>query len=98
MAFVPFDVADDEEIEQPIVVVVEPGRGYRPLTILRKRQFLERAVAAIPEQMIRADAGDKEIRPAVVVEIGGGDAHRVAPRFDAGLRGDIGKRAVPVVA
>src|SRR4051794_9318933 len=42
--FVPFHVAHDKEIEQAIVIVVEPGCGYSPLSVLRKRQFLEGAV------------------------------------------------------
>ena len=41
------------------------------------------------------DAGDEEVDVAVVVEVGGGDAHGVADTGDTGARGDVRKRPPP---
>ena len=57
------------------------------------------ALAAVHEQeVLHGVVGDEQIHQAVVVDVGGDDAERLAERvLDVGALADLGERAVAVV-
>src|SRR5262249_42320385 len=57
----------------------------------------ERSVAVVAVEDLVAVVGDEQIGVAVVVVVAGADALAPAAAGDAGLRGDVGERAVAVV-
>ena len=75
--------------------MLNAARPPRPLVA---RDVDERALAGVPEQPVLSDAGDEEIREAVVVEVADGDAHAVELDVEAGAARHVGERAVAVVA
>ena len=54
--------------------------------------------ADVSEQVIGADRGDEQVDPAVVVVVGGGDAHPVQVDGETGGGRYVGKSPVAVVA
>ena len=58
---------------------------------------LEPAVAHVAEQMVALHARDEQVDAAIVVEIAGGRAGRVALRLDPRPLGHIGERQAAVV-
>ena len=82
----PVEVVGDEEIEVTVPIVVEPRRRDRPELPPagdagdpgRLSDVLEGPVAAVVVQDVAVHARDVEVRPAVVVVVGGRGAHRVA--------------------
>ena len=95
------DVAGDVEIEQAVSVVVAPGRAGRPVAERYAgcfRNISEGSVVIVVVEAVLAVVAHIDVRPAVVVVVGDADAVAPAVIGDAGLRGDIGKRAVVVVA
>jgi hypothetical protein len=103
----PMAVVDYKEIEQPVVVVVEPTRADRPhLLIVGVRpsdtgsgsDVRECAVAVVAKELVAGDVGDEDVGVAVVVEVSNGDAHPVARSSDSRFFCDVGECAVVVVA
>ena len=89
------DVVADVEVEPAVAVVVDEGgrdaeAGGRAQTALGRR-LPERAVAAVQVERVRAEVGQEEIRPAVVVHVPGGHAEPVAVRLDPARRGHVGE-------
>ncbi len=102
----PLAVVRDEQIEQAVVVVVQPGRGGGPHLLAAQGRALhpgfvgdvgEGAVAIVVQQLVAGDVRHEEIGPAVVVVIAHGDAHPVALACHPGSVGDVGEGQVPVV-
>ena len=100
------EVVDDQEVEQAIVVVIEPAGGDAPGfadggdvpgDMGLDGDVGEGAVAIVVEELVVIDAGDVEVDESVVVVVSGGDAHGVAEAGEAGLRGDVGEGSVAVV-
>ena len=97
----PPQVVDDEEIEEAVVVVVQPARGDGPFAAGdagARRHVVESAVAAIAQQLVASHAGNEQIDVAVVVVVGGRDAHRVADAGHACLVSHVRETHVPLVA
>ncbi len=104
----PLQVVDDEQIEQAVVVHVDPDGGNRPkwailgIDPLVEAGLLchvgERAVAVVVIERVAVDAGDKDIRVAIVVVIADSNANVEAGSFEAGLFCYVGEVAVAVVA
>lgn len=102
----PEGVIGDYEVEQAIVVVVEPGSAYAE----RVRGFVvdagllghvsKSAIAVVVVKRVLAGVGDEKVGAAVIIVIAGGDAEAEAefdPR-EAGFFGDIIERAVASVS
>ena len=90
----PDAVVDDEEIQVPVPVVVEPPRAHRPdLPAPGKLaghpggggHVLEAPVAPVPVEDVPVDPRHVQVGPPVVVEIACGRTHRVPGAGDAGL-------------
>src|SRR5208337_3112638 len=96
-----------KKVEQPIVVVIEPPRGYRPcLAELGDEtadsrllgHIREGSVPIVMEKLVAVDAGHVEIDKSIIVVVAGGHSHRIADALQAGFFGYIGEGSVPVVA
>ncbi len=98
----PAHVVADEQIEMTVVVDVDPDRRRaEPLPSAepaRARRVDERALARVPKQPVLPHTRDEQIGEAVVVEIADGHAHAVHLDVETRARGDVGERAVAVVA
>ena len=98
----PLHVVADEQIEQAVAIEVEPERRraecLAPAEAARLGDVDECALAGVAEQTVLADAGDEDVGKAVVVVVADGDAHAVHLDVEAGAAGDIGERAVAIVA
>lgn len=100
---IPGDVMADEEVEQAVVVDVDPGGARAPVGARRLEargsgDVGKSAATQVLEEALAADAGDEEIRPAVVVVVAAGHAHPVKVRVEAAACGDIRKLAGTVVS
>jgi hypothetical protein len=62
------------------------------------RNIHERAPAGVFKQPALPHAGDEQVWKPIVVEISGGHAHAVHLHIQSGAAGDIGERAVAVIA
>ena len=97
-------VVADIKVEVAVAVQVGEGRRGRPVAIATQsglhRHVVEPPIAFIAIQCVRVPARDKEIRPAVIVEVTDRDSVPVTPRKrgDARAFGRIFERAVTAVA
>src|SRR5687768_15793671 len=85
----PAKIIYDEQIEQSVIVKIDPGRTDGPLTgfdLRLGRDIFECAIAAIPVQRTTADTCHKQIHMAIVIEISGGGAHRIPCSLNMGRR------------
>ena len=76
----PVEVAGDEQVELPVVVVIEEARACAPATALDAcaiRHVGKRSVAHVPVQGVAAEIGHIDILQAVVVVVTHGRAHPV---------------------
>jgi hypothetical protein len=106
MLGIPLAVVGDEQIQQPVVVVIDPGGGYRPHFLAGvsaaahaglRRHIGKRAIAVVVEELVAVDVGDEDVGPAVVIIVADGNAHAVTGAGQPGLFGDVGERQVAVV-
>src|SRR5262245_25226984 len=76
---IPFHIIDNEEIQPPVVVIVEPPGAYGPhpavCNACLRGCVLEGSIAAVAIQNIAVHSYDVEIGKSVVVEITGGYSH-----------------------
>ena len=97
----PLHVVADKEIEQAIAVVVEPQRGRAESFALPQSAGVghidERAFAGVAEQAVLSDAGDQNVREAVVVVIANRDAHAVHFDIETGAGRHVGECAIAIV-
>ena len=94
------DEAADEEIQQPIVVVIEPDGARRPPGRGHARfcgHIGERPIAVVAIEQRASIAGDEDVRPAIVVVVADRDAHAERPARHAGLVRHVGKGAIAIV-
>src|SRR5262249_1923734 len=82
---IPFAIVHDKEIEPPVVVVVQPRRGDRPRLARTLRSqagplgdVLKCPVVPVVEEEISVYSGHEQIGPAVIIEIGRGNAHAIS--------------------
>ena len=97
----PLHVVGDVEIDLAVAVVVEEGGARREPGVPdagSRRDVLERPVAGVPVQPVRAEVREVEVHEPVVVVVGRGDAEPVGSRRQPGAARDVGERAVAVVA
>jgi hypothetical protein len=90
----------DEKIEVTVAVIVAPGRARRESVIADPGplgDLLERPIAPIAEEAVRAKAGDVEVVPAVVVVIGDRDSHCPARIGEARRVRHLAERAIPEI-
>src|SRR5580658_7113735 len=101
-SWIPSDVARHEQIQQSVVVVVEPARGHRPTVISAQSSpigyILEGPVAFVAIEDVVVQSGDEQIRETVVVKIAGRHAHGVAVARNARSLGHVGESSVAVIA
>ena len=88
----PVGVVHHEEVEQAVIVVIEPASRHRPLAALDPglfRDVLETAISQIVVENVPVDARHKQVHMPVVVVIAGRGAHRVPFAGHSGLFGDV---------
>src|SRR5947199_7832300 len=97
------DVVCDEEVEAAVAVIVDEGTARIPaLAVADYSGFLtyigEGAVPIVVIENVLAEISDEQVVPAIVVVVA--DAASLSPARvrDAGFQGNVGKRAVPIVA
>ena len=105
-ADVPAQVVDHKQIEQPVVVDIDPRGADRPeravlaIGLIDFRLFGhvgEGAVSVVAIEPVAMDAADKEVLVAVVVVVADGGGCVVAAAGQAGLLRDIRKMALAIV-
>ena len=102
----PQSVIGDDQVEQAVVIVIEPRRtdaqrsGRLGANAGKRRHVGERSVAVVAIEHVPFRAGNKDVRISVVVVIADGDAGVVVEILaqQSGLPGDVFKRAVALVA
>ena len=98
----PPDVVADEQVEQPVAIDIDPDRRRAERLARVQAAALgdvdETALAGVAKQTVLADAGDQQVREAVVVPVADGHAHPVHLDVQARRPGDVRERAVAVVA
>jgi len=104
----PLQVIDNEQVEQAVVVDVNPDRGFGPqrtklgiVGLIEAGLFGdvgECSVAVIAVERVSMNAHNKEIRETVVVVIAHGSTDIEPGACEPGLFGDVGEDAVSVVA
>ena len=85
-------VIRDEQIEQAVAVVIQPGGAGRPALVVHAglaRDIGESPVAVVVIKNVRAEVGDVEVLETVVVVIPNRHAHAVADVPDAGFFRDV---------
>src|SRR5438874_11857799 len=92
----------DEQVQQAVVVVIQPCRAGAPVvgrtadTGLRGHVF-ESSVPIVVEQMIAADAGYDQVLESVVVVVADRNAHAVETHVEPGPGGDVGEMSFALV-
>ena len=95
------DVVGDEEIGPAVGVVVAKGGTGGPGVVGRETGWRgdvgEGAVTVVAVEDDAAEAGDEQVRPAIVVVVSDDCTHGPAGRADAGGIGDVGEGAIVIV-
>ena len=76
------NVARNVQVDEPVAIVVGPGRAGAEAAGGDSGFFgdiFESAIAQVAIKRVAAEAGDVDVRQAVVVEVG--DSHAHAPAF-----------------
>ena len=103
----PHAVVDHEQIQFPVIVVIEPAGAYRPHLFaihLCAREASsscdigERTIAVVVEELIRGYVREKNVGASIIVVVPDGDPHAVACPGDSRTLGDVGEGAVVIVA
>src|SRR5207247_2665472 len=98
----PANVIADEDIEEPVAVVIKPQRGGAEALATKQRARAggldEGSFAGVAKEAALADASDENVGEAIVVVIADGHAHSVHLDVKPHAFGDIGKSAVAIVA
>ncbi len=97
----PLDVVRDEQIEEAVAVVVEPGGARREAGIGDARpigDIHEPPAARVAKQVVASERRDVEVGAAVVVEVGARHAHPVHLDLKAGGARLVHERAVSPIA
>ena len=95
-------VTAEDEVEVAVLVEVGPATAEADSFDLvepsRDRHVLERAVALVAEQMLRAGPSDDQVRPAVVVVVGSGGGETRPRRRQPRRRCHVGEDVIAFVA
>src|SRR6185312_11133887 len=103
---VPLQIIDDHQVEESVVVHVDPGPGDGPeWTILRielvqpglRRDVGECSISIIVIKRVAVYTGYKNVFVTIVVIISDGNAGVVTSSSQASFLGDVGEMPVPVV-
>ena len=103
---IPFQIVDDDQIEQAVVVHVDPGRRYRPKRPILwiglvqprlRRNIGESSVAVVVVQRVAIHARHKNIFVSVIVVVADGDADVVTGSRQPGLLGYVSEMSVAVI-
>src|ERR1700722_667780 len=106
-ARLPVAVVRDQQIEVPIVVVVDPAAGYGPRRTIEgtwtsQTRLLSNvakcSVTVVVVEKITVHTGDKNVFVAVVVVVAYGGAHAVASSREPSLGGYIGETSIAIIA
>ena len=101
LLFGPLDVVRHEDVDASILVVVDPCGARAEVRVRDARPLgdvTELEIAFVPEQAIPLERRHVHVVSAVIVVIAHGDAHAVHLDIQPAGRGDIGERAVLVIA
>ena len=101
----PGAVVDDKQIQQTIVVIIEPARRNGPWLLpgagVRQsrplRHVIERTIPTIAVQNVSIDTGDEQVGGAVIIVVGGRNAHGKPFPANASLGRHVGECAVAFV-
>ena len=100
---VPLHVIDDQQIQQAVVIHIQPNRAHGPERSVFRiglietglgRHVRECAISVVVIERVLIDAGDKDVFVSIVVIVGHRDAHIIAAAREACLFGHI--REVPM--
>src|SRR5579864_5065967 len=103
---IPFQIVDDDEIEQSVVVDVNPGGGDGPQGAILRVGFVEtgpggdvgkRSVAVVVIQRVAIDACYENVLIPVIVVVSDRDAGVIACPFEASLFRDVGEVSFAIV-
>lgn len=89
---VPLHIAEDDEVEEAVVIEVDPGGGGGPAAAGGSGlggDVGEGSVAVVVVEVVAAEAGDVEVFVAVVVVVTDGYSHVVADALETGFLGDV---------
>ena len=87
---IPDHIAHHEQIEPAVSIVIEPARPHRPLALATQP-------GAIAIERVRPHARHEQVLMAIVVEVPGGDADRVAFACYSGPGRHVGEGAVSII-
>src|SRR4030095_171263 len=94
---IPIQVAQHQEIEPPIAIIVKPACACGPtgwIDTCLLGDVLKGPIGLVSIESRTAISGDIEIDETIVVEITGSHAHRVSSATDPGFFGGVLKRSV----
>src|SRR3984893_6452443 len=101
MLWGPANVIADEQVQQAVTIVIEPEcRGAEGLPRAQAASAChvkKGSIAGVTEESVLPDAGDENIREAVVVVVADRDAHSVHLGVQAGGFGHIRESSVAIV-
>src|ERR1700741_4458253 len=107
LVYIPLHVIHYKQIQQAVVIHIEPRGTYRPeravLLVKTCEAGLfgyvgESAVAIVVIEGISINASHKNVLKTVIVVVSDGHAGVIAGAFKAGLLGHIGESALAIVA
>ena len=103
---IPLQVIDDDEIEQPIVIHVNPGSGDGPKPSKLRIGFVEAGfggdiregpVSVVVIERVAIHAGDKNVLISIVVVVADSHAGVVAGPEKPGFFGYVGEVSLAIV-
>src|ERR1700722_19344500 len=104
----PLQIVHNEEIEQAVVVDIDPCSGNCPeRAVVRVVRLVEAgfpgyitegAIAFVVIERIAVDAGDEDVRMAIVVVVADSDTYIESVAFESGLFRDVGEGAISIVS
>ena len=90
-------VATNDQVEEAVVIQIDPGGGTRPSTAAHARllgNIGKGAVAVVMVQAVTAIASHIQVLKAIVIVVGYGDAHAIANPLQTRLLGDVLKGSI----
>src|ERR1039458_9382767 len=106
MRSVPFEIVDDQQIQEPIIVHVHPNGADRPerpifwIGLIEPglgRYVGECAVSVVVIERVFVHARDKDIFVPVIIVVANGNAHVIATAGEARLFRNVGEMSFAVI-
>src|SRR5262249_31208531 len=99
----PTDVIANKQIKIAVVIVINPGSAGAPTVAPSTNSghgghVMKFAIALIVKEVVAVKAGDENVLKPVVIIVTNGHAHTKKADVQAGVRCNIGKMAVAVIA